>query len=227
MFQPRTTLLALAATGTLLLSGCGAGAPGVAVRLDGDSIPMSQVEQVVETMCSKKVAALWLQGNTVTGASQKSQVAIGLAFSRLADAFAEEQDLDQQALARTLGPARTEIQGLVGDVDEATQENLLAQQKLYAVRDLAGRTALVAEGAPGEGGTDDAATAKGADLMTAWLAEQDVEFDPRLGVELRDGQIAFSDSTASFPVSDLARAASADEPAAEYVGSLPENQRCG
>ena len=78
----------------------------------------------------------------------------------------------------------------------------------------------------GDGAYEDFVNA-GADVLTAWIEEHDVEFDPALNTDLEDGNITTVDGAVSFAVSDRAKAGLAAEPNPAEARLLPDTQRCG
>jgi hypothetical protein len=68
---------------------------------------------------------------------------------------------------------------------------------------------------------------EGRRVFDEWVAEHDVQFDPALGVELADGQVAPVDTSLSYPAGKDAQAGDAEQPDPTYARGLPDAHRCG
>ncbi len=231
----------LAAAAVLVVtSGCGvAGSgvqPGAAATVGDATVSSATVDEYAAYFCDALDDGALGDVGAVPGAELKQGVAGNLTRRLAAEQFAEElaitpDDYYQQVAAQ----AEASLTALPADATDALVEVQSTQAFVDSVALAAGEDALVAEGEPDPG--PDAAQERGQALFAAWLADQDVEIDPALGVELDDtGAPAQVDGTTSVAASDLAVAAAtspvddAGQPVAaysDYVASLPASQRCG
>ena len=224
----------------LLASGCGVAGtdfqPGAAATVDGGSLPTGTVDEYATYFCEALESAAFGDVGAVARAELKQGVAGNLTRRLAAEQFAEEYTVDTGSYYEQV---RTRARESLGDLPEDAREALVEVQSSEAyVNDVAlaaGEEALAAEGDDEPG--PDAAQERGNQLFTQWLADQDVEIDPSLGVELaEDGSWVRTDTSTSVAGSAMA-VVSAGSPVdeagqptpgySEYVDSLPTSQRCG
>lgn len=222
------SLVGLALASTVLLTGCSATGgpsgwnPGVAVRVDDETISLSDVQDTTTAYCSAVETQLE-EGSAIANAVVGTQVAGSLALRSAAEQWAasvgvepgDDFDVAAESLDRALAGLSEEQQQAVRDVN-------LAQPYLDSVELVYGQQEV--------GDSDDqadAARAAGKEAFSAWLDDQDVRVDPRYSVALEDGAIARVETQVSLPVSDVAKKVSSGEPDAEYANGLAASQRCG
>ena len=221
------SLVGLALASTVLLTGCSTGGPagwnaGVAVRVDDETISLSDVQDTTSSYCSAVETQLE-EGSAIANAVVGTQVAGSLALRSAAEQWAasvgvepgDDYDIAADSLDRALAGLSEEQQQAVRDVN-------LAQPYLDSVELVYGQQEV--------GDSDDQADAAreaGQEAFSAWLDDQDVRVDPRYAVTLEDGAITRTETQVSLPVSEVAKKVSSGEPDAEYANGLATSQRCG
>lgn len=234
------TRAAGAAVLAVLAAGCGVAGtdfqPGSAARVDGGSVSTGTVDEYATYFCEALESGAFGEVGAVARAELKQGVAGNLTRRLAAEQFAEEYGVDTGPYYERV---RAQARESLGDLSEEAGAALVEVQSAEAyVNDVAlaaGEDALVAEGTEDPG--PDAAQERGNELFVQWLADQDVEIDPSLGVELaEDGSWVRTDTSTSVAGSTRA-VVSAGSPVDEagqpnpeytdYVGTLPPSQRCG
>jgi hypothetical protein len=218
--------VAAAVASTVLVAGCGGSHPGAAAVLDGYRIPMEAVDEQAAALCAVGPALVMGagEGEKVEGRTFRS-IVVGVQVQlRQAELAAEELGLDvpsTQASAEDLASigvpvedlSQAEIDALLDFYDDNTRTRALSN--------------AIAERLSEDSGAQDQAL---VDETVAFLEAQvdEVEIDPRLGLdaELDD---TLSGGSVSVPVSEAARAPSAEDPVGlqSFVSGLPAEQSCG
>ncbi len=224
----------------VVAGGCGVATtgpqPGAAASVGGATVSSSTVDQYAAYFCDALDDGALGEVGAVPGAELKRGVAGNLLRRLAADRFAEElgvepDDYYQQVAAQ----AEASLTALPEDATAALVEVQSTEAYVDSVALAAGEQVLAEEGDDDPG--PDEAQQRGLSLFADWLADQDVEIDPSLGVGLDEtGALEQVDGSTSVAGSDLAVAAAtspvdeAGQPVAaysEYVASLPASQRCG
>ncbi len=217
----RIRLIALASASIVLLTGCGAVPafnPGVAARVGDETVSLSQVDDVSASFC-KYVEGQLQEGQVLAGHYLRGQVAGALALRVAVDQFAEEQGVSAaDDYDKAVTEAEKQLGSLPRDQVQAVIDVQGVQLYLQAVEKSVGEQ-------QGAGGDD--ATKAGEKAFLAWLADQDVDVDPRFGVSIEKGATAPADTSLSFGLGDTTQKADADQPDTAYAALLPETQRCG
>lgn len=224
------TLAGLALASTLLLTGCGAVpafSPGVAARVDDDTITLDQVDEMTTSYCA--AAEQQLQpGQVLPEHYLRGQVAGSLALRSAADQFAGEQGVTpDESYEQAVQRAQTSLKDLPADQAQAIVDVQGASIYVQAVEKAAGEQILSAQGKSASSSGQDAAQTAGQKAFRSWLADQDVRLDPRFGVSISSGQVATTDTSLSYALGDTAKSADADQPDSTYAAGLPDTQRCG
>lgn len=233
-----TTVVTATALG-VLVSGCGVAGtdyqPGAAATVEDATLSTDTVDRYATYFCDALDAQAFGEVGQVARLELKQGVAGNLARRLAAEEFAAQYDLEPgDYYQQVVNQAR---EGL-GDLPEAALDALVEVQSSEAyvneVALAAGERSLTEDG---EDPTQEAAQERGNQLFAQWLADQDVEFDPSLGVELADdGTWVRTDTSTSVAGSSQALVAAGDpvdeagqpDPAyTSYVASLPSSQRCG
>ena len=224
-FVPRFLPAAAALSATVLLAaGCGVsdgGAqPGVAAEVEGEQLALSKVDRAVEDYCALRAANDG--ASAAPTALIRAQFVVGWTQAVAVDALAPEHDvaLPPAAIDRT---AVEDAWGALGTIDEDNYDTFewltWIQQRLGAPVQALGQ---------GEAGDDpQAAVQAGIGLITDWLDDHDVTFNPVFGAYDAETGV-FGGDPLSVPVSSEATGAqdtSALTPA--QVAKLPAAQRCG
>ena len=218
------SLVGLALASTVLLTGCNASGwnPGVAVRVDDETLSLSDVQDTTAAYCSAVETQLE-EGTAIANAVVGTQVAGSLALRSAAEQWAasvgvepgDDYDIAADSLDRAL-------EGLSEDQQQAVRDVNLAQPYLESVELVYGQQEV------GESDKQaDAARAAGQEAFAAWLDDQDVRIDPRYAVALEDGTVTRVETQVSLPVSEVAKQVSSGEPDADYANGLATSQRCG
>lgn len=234
-----TTLGALGLGGLSACSIAGTGVqPGLAASVAGEAITSARVDEAATAFCE----ALSDGAFGDVGAVARSELRQGVAGNLLRQAAAERYAAEQGV---TIGPyyAKVRSQTLESLPEGISEEAAEALVDVQSAPTYVNEVALavgekdLATGDDGEQVAPDAAQQRGTELFAAWLAEQDVEIDPSLGVALADDSswvpadtevTASSSSTAILAGLDPVGADGAPDPKySAYVSSLPASQRCG
>lgn len=215
--------LALALAATVLLTGCDnvpAFSPGVAAQVGDHTISMSRVDDVSGAYC--QAAEKQLQADQALPQHYlRAQVAGSLALRAAAEQFAADHDV-------TADPSYDQA---VKQAEQSLTD--LSDSQRQAIIDVQGAATYVQAvetsvgDALGTTGGSKAQLAAGQQAFRDWLDAHDVRIDPVFGVSIEDGTSTPTDTSLSFPVSDTATTANADQPDSAYAGGLPDSQRCG
>lgn len=224
----------------VVTSGCGVAGtdfqPGAAATVGGAELSSDTVDEYVGYFCDALENEAFGDVGPVARSELKQGVAGNLTRRLAAEQLAEQYDVDPGEYYQQV---RAEAQQSLGDFPEDATEALVEVQTsdayLNAVLLAVGEQVLAEQGEQDPG--PQAAQERGVAVFTEWLAEQDVEVDPALGVDLaEDGTWARTDTATSVAGSDLAvvvgsgavdEAGQPIEDYAAYVSSLPASQRCG
>jgi len=217
------------AVAALLLTGCDAAPafePGVAARVGTDRISVRQVDQVTEHYCQAAEQQL-SKGQTIAQHLLRGQTAGALALRAAADQFAAQDGVTADpSYDRAVQSAEQSLASLSADERQALVDVQGAGAYVSAVELAAGRKILAQQGSSGGAGADKAAQAAGAAAFKKWLADHDVDLDPRFGVSISGGTTQPVDTSLSYPVSGAARNGAANSTDPTYAASLPDTQRC-
>lgn len=224
--------LGLAAASTLLLSGllsgCGVAgtgfSPGIAAEVGDREISIDRVHELAASYCDAITPQL--EGQVLPNRYLTSGVAGQLALAEAAQQLGEEHGVEpSEQYDSQVSQLRTAVAGLTRDQQAAVVEVDSAGSLVSDV--VIGVGEVLAE----EEGLSDPSREQVAQLgnqaLAEWIEENDVDLNPRYGIELRNGQPVEADTSTSVAVGDTATAAMADSPDQEYAASLPDSQRCG
>ena len=224
----------------VVANGCGVAGtdfqPGAAATVGGAELPTGTVNEYVGYFCDALESEAFGDVGAVARSELKQGVAGNLTRRLAAEQLAEQYAVDPgEYYQRVREEAQQDLGDLPQDATEALVEVQTTDAYVNGVALAVGERVLVEEGEQDPG--PQAAQARGAAVFTQWLAEQDVEIDPALGVDMaEDGTWARADTATSVPGSDLAvvseigavdEAGQPVEDYAAYVSSLPASQRCG
>lgn len=217
--------LALAAT-AVLLSGCGAAQPGVAAQIGEETIALSQVDDAAQAVCRSFEEQLRSSSQLVPMSQMRQYSLSLLAASSEARQIAEEYGVEPDAAFQTEVANYTRTAAnLPEELREVYVEVMTAEALVTSVIAESGEAALVAEGVVNP--TTEQAAQRGSDIFSTWPDVNGVEVDPRFGLKLVDGQLQLAETSLSVPVSEVAVEGGAEQPGADFVGSLPVGHRCG
>ncbi len=208
---------------TLLLSGCAGLRPGTAVEVGDEQITTSEIDDVTTQFCAALEEPLNQQAQTIPHGYFRGGIAGVLAMREVATQVAA--DYGVEAESEEYRKQLADLQDQIEDLPESQQEAVVqVEGSPFYVQAV--QTAVGEELLDGEGEDSDFEQA-GAEEMQRWIDENGVEFDPSLDTTIRDGQVASTDSSLSFPVSEGAKAGQEEQPNSALAAQLPASQRCG
>ena len=213
----------VATVAALLLSGCGGLRPGTAVQVGEQRITTDEVDQVASQFCDALEEQLNQQAQTIPHSYFRGGIAGTLALREIASQVAADYGVepDSEQYVEQMRELRRNVGALPEDQEEALIAIESAPFYVEAVQAAVGEEVLEGEGDPDE------FVAAGNEEMQRWIEENDVEFNPSLNTTIRDGQIATTDDSLSFAVSDAARTGMEEQPNPALARQLPESHRCG
>ncbi|GAW47795.1 MULTISPECIES: hypothetical protein [unclassified Nocardioides] len=220
---PVRRLAGLALVSTFLLTGCGSVTgfnPGVAVRVQDDTVSTDQVRATATAYCSAST-------ESQPGQVVPNHYIAGLAASSYAVRSAADQLMADHGVTidssydQAIDGAQKQLAPLSDAQREAVIQVSAASLYVAAAETAVGRDVL--GGSP----SDDDAQAAGAKEFASWLDDHDVRIDPRYGVSVDQGTVVATDTSLSFALGDTAKKADAAQPDAAYAATLPASQRCG
>jgi peptidyl-prolyl cis-trans isomerase SurA len=219
------SVAALSVAAVVLLTGCGAVPdlnPGVAVRVDDDTVSTRELKDLATDYCSA-LASGEQAGGAVPNHFVNGLAASSLGLRSAATQLMAEYDVTPDASYAT-AVEQAEAEQLAG-LDE-TQRTAVIEVGAASIYVTAAATAV---GREVLGGTpsDEEAQAAGQEALVAWMDDHDVRVDPRYGVSIDTGAAVLADTAVSYAISDTAKAGQAQEPDAALAAALPESQRCG
>lgn len=230
MSKTRSLVAVTALVGVAALSGCGvtdtAWSPGVAAQVGSTTISLARVDDVANGYCEFISEQLEAQGQTVPMSYLRSGVAGQIALVSAAEQVAAAYGVDSgENYAGQLAQLEPAVADYPQHVQDAVIEVESASAYLTDVLIGIGSAELARSGEPASAA--EAAIGAGEAVVSDWIAEQDISFDPRFGIRLDSMQLTNVDQLVSVPVGATAVAGAATEPDATFSANLPENQRCG
>ena len=218
--------LAVLGAAVALLTGCAGASPGVAVQVGEESITVNEVDEVTANYCEAIEDQLTGNGQVVPLSFLRGGIAARLANRSIGEQLAAEHDVEA---GRTYDQQVAELKQSTASFDEEVRDAVLLvdteQAYTQAIQAAVGRQLLDEEGAEDVKYSD--TVARGQAAYEDWVAEEDVTFDPKFGVDLVDGEAQPVDTSLSYPVGDAAVAGSKQTPDPAYAETLPDSQRCG
>lgn len=216
----------LAVAATVLLSGCGT-SPGSALRVEDTTVSMRTLDEQVADACEALETQL-PEGQVLSLASVRSTVARQALLREAVTQVGQEYDVEA---TQAYEDVEAQIREESPDVDEDQMDSWVAVNASGAyLQDVLGQVGRQVLEEEGEAGDDpEAAVQRGQEILGEWLAEHDVQVDPRFGFAVTDEGLTESDASVSVAVSDLAKATKADLAGTDqdHAASLPKSQRCG
>lgn len=208
----RTRLLTgLALASTVLLTGCNASGwnPGVAAHVGDETLSMSDIDDATATYCDV-LESNAEDAQVVAKRYARARVVSNLVLRSAAEQFAAAEGI-------TAAPSYDDT---IRQVRESGSLDGLSDEEQEVVIDVDGAAYYVQA-------VQEAAGEDGESRFTQWLADQDLDLDPRFGIAFEDGTAVTADTSLSVGVSEVATTAGATEPDTAYAATLPANQRCG
>ena len=214
------------AVAALLLTGCGAAPalqPGVAARVGSDRITVRQVDEVTQHYCEAAEQQL-SKGQSIAQHFLRGQTAGALALRAAASQFAADEGVTADpSYDQAVKNAEQSLSSMTDQERQAFIDVQGAGAYVSAVELAAGRRIAAKHGG---GAGDKAAQAAGASAFTRWLADHDVQLDPRFGVSIAGGTTKPADTSLSYAVSSVAKSGAENSADSGYASTLPVTQRC-
>ncbi|GAB3022416.1 hypothetical protein GCM10011376_27790 [Nocardioides flavus (ex Wang et al. 2016)] len=220
----KTRLMTVATTclAGLLLTGCGSASPGVAAKVGDEELTVRQIDAMTANYCTavgdleSEVPMGFVRQYVVQLLTLRSQA------TQIADEYGVEAGSSyRNDVAQRLGTAGTQPEEVREDYVELASTTAYVQDIL----DQVGRIELEESGVSDP--TTDQATQAGIDVFNQWPNANDIEIDPRYGLEVVDGVLSPVDTNTSVAVGETAKAGLGTEPDPAFARSLPTNHRCG
>jgi len=228
MSRPLVGVVSLLLVGGL--SGCGVAGtefhPGVAAQVDGSRISVSKVDDVAGSYCDAIESQLQGQRQALPLSYLRSGVAGELALRAAAEQFAAEHQVSAGTLYdQKVSQLQSATSTLPADQVSAVIEIESAADYISGVERAVGEQQLRQQGTSQPDPT--AAQKAGKQAFVSWLGQQDVQFDPQFGVEIKGDQAVPVDTSVSFALSEPAKQGTAQTPDQSYAAGLPASNRCG
>lgn len=220
----RLRTAALVGLSAALLAGCGSARPGVAIEVDGDQVAsLSRVDQASLALCEALRPELEQSQQSWPNSQVRTLTAYLLVTQEVAERIGEEEGLKPSA---EYGQAVAYFENQAKNIDEDLRDDFV-QLNSIGVLEADYRTQLGTKALEEMGVevTPEAAAAAGSQIFAAWMADHDIEVDPRFGVVVADGAFTTRNGSLGVAVSDLATTRSSTEDLS-YAASMPEGQVC-
>jgi peptidyl-prolyl cis-trans isomerase SurA len=215
----------------VLLTGCGVAGtqfhPGVAAQVGDDTITTRHINEVSNDYCQAVEAVTEGQSGQANPPTAMRflihEFATDLIIRSAAEQLAEEYDVEPtDQYQRDLAALEPQLTELSDDQRDAVLEIIGAQSYTDDVLTQIGGIEL------DDQGSDDASPedqqAAGQEVLAQWIADNDVEVNPKYGIEL--GTAGQVDTDLSYPLGETAKAGLDPEAGADYVSSLPGHLVC-
>ncbi len=223
------------ATSVLVLSGCGiAGTefhPGIAAEVGDQSITSRDLDKLVDDYCAgyETISKGDPQaGQPIALRYVTNQFATILVVRAAAEQLADEYDVEPSPDYKSgLAQLEPELEELSEDQQEAFREILGADNYSQDVLTQIGEISLRDNGTTEA--TQEDSYAEGKRLLAAWVADHDVEVNPKYAVDVdaadfdNAGQI---DTDLSLAVGTTAKDGLKPAPDSTYTSSLPSHLVC-
>jgi hypothetical protein len=224
--------LPVLATSVVLLTGCGVAGtefhPGVAAQVGDDTITTKQVDEVTADYC----AALEVVTKGQPGAAgQQAQplryfsheFAGELVARSAAEQLAEDYDVEPSGTYKSdLAQLMPQLVDLSDTQRDAVVEVIGAQSYVQDVLTVIGGVELAEDG--NDDATDEDKFAAGQEVLDQWVADHDVEVNPKYGIE--PGTAEQVDTDLSYPLGTTAKDGLKPESDPDYAASLPAHLVC-
>lgn len=211
------------------LSGCaGVGLhPGAAVVAGDETIPMSRVDELAGEYCEAITDQLVSGAQVLPQRFLRGGIAGILALQHIGDDLAAEYGVEPgPTYDQKVSALQQSTEALDEDVREAVILVEASNTYMSSMQASLGQALLREEGVTGA--TYDEQVARGAQAFEDWIADHGVEFDPSLGVTLKNATAVPTDDSLSVPVGELAQQGTGEgAPDEAYSRGLPDAQRCG
>jgi peptidyl-prolyl cis-trans isomerase SurA len=214
----------------VLLTGCGVAGtqfhPGLAALVGDQTFTTRHVDQVTDEACKglEKLSKGSTQPNPPTPLSTLSkQVTNALVEKLVAQQLADDYDVTTTPDYKSnLASTEQQLSSLSGGQKDAVQEVVEAQAYMQDVLVQIGEIELKKQGQTGSAAQDQ--YNEGLKVMDAWVADHDVDINPKYGLEL--GSDAPVDTALSVAVGQHAKDGQSTKPSTAYTDALPGDLVC-
>jgi hypothetical protein len=222
--------LPVLAASVVLLTGCGVAGtefhPGVAAQVGDETITTKHIDQVTTDFCSAAEEDSkdepGRQPQAMRSLAQRFTVV--LVTQAITEQLADDYDVKPTSSYNSyLAQLRTQLGKLDDDQRDAAVEILGAQNYTQDVLSTIGAQELAKQ----DGGatpTDDDKYAAGQDVLEKWIADHEVEVNPKYGLDVETG--APIDTDLSYALGGTAKDGVSQDPSAGYAAGLPDPQSC-
>ena len=222
---PRAHVAVLGALAAILLTGCAGASPGVAVQVGEETITTNELDERVTEYCTALEQQLEANATTVLNRLFRAGMAGSMAERSMAEQIAEEYAVEAgQLYDDKVASVEQSVAVLPEDVQEVVVDVETKATYVEAIKTAVGEQLLTEES--GTHGTYTQRVERGQQAFDDWAADNEVTFDPALGVDLVDGKLTSVDTDLSYAVSREARDAGAEQPDPSYSRQQPSAQRC-
>ena len=221
--------LPVLAASVVLLTGCGVAGtefhPGIAAQVGDDTITTKHVDQVTADFCAAAEEDSKDQSGRVPQPMRTltQRFTVVLVTQAVAEQLADDYDVEPTSSYNSyVANLRTQLVKLDDDQRDAAVEILGAQTYVQDVLTTIGGKELAEQ--DNTSASDDEKFAAGQDVLTKWIADHDVEVNPKYGIDFATG--APIDTDLSYALGETAQGGVSQEPSAGYAAGLPELQTC-
>ena len=222
---PRARVAVLGALAAILLTGCAGASPGVAVRVGEETITTNELDERVSEYCTALEQQLEANATTVLNRIFRAGMAGSMAERSMAEQVAEQYAVEAgQLYDDKVASVEQGVSVLPEDVQDVVVDVETKATYVEAIKAAVGEQLLVEESATH--GTYTERVQRGQQAFDDWAADNEVTFDPALGVDLVDGKLTSVDTSLSYAVTQEARDAKVEQPDPSYSRQQPSAQRC-
>lgn len=216
----------------VLLAGCGVAGtefhPGVAAQVGDDTITTKHVDQVTDDYCAALEVVTKGQPGAAAQPAQplryfSHEFASGLIIRSAAEQLAEDYDVEPSGSYKSdLAQLMPQLVDLNDAQRDAVVEVIGAQSYAQDVLTVIGGTELAKDGKTDV--TDEDKYAAGQEILAQWVADHDVEINPKYGIEF--GTSTQVDTDLSYALGTTAKDGLKPESDPDYAASLPAHLVC-
>jgi peptidyl-prolyl cis-trans isomerase SurA len=222
---------ALPVLSVVLLAGCGVAGtefhPGIAAEVGDQTITTRHLDEVTANYCAGfetlSKADPQSSDEPVPLRFVTNQFATLLVEDAAAEQLADQYDVEPGSASKSaLASFEPQLETLSDEQKDAFQEILGARAYSNDVLTQIGNISLEDKGT--SDATEDDQLAEGQKVLSSWLADHDVEVNPKYAVDLETpGQV---DTDLSVAVGTKAKDGLKAEPDPDYTSSLPSHLVC-
>ena len=223
------TLRALPVLSVVLLAGCGVAGtqfhPGLAAQVGDQTITSRHVDQVTDDYCKAVEKVSKTQDSTQARPMRylTHTFANDLIVKAAAEQLAADYDVQPTSNYKDeLAQLEPQLTSLTDEQKEAVREVFGARAYTDDVLGQIGEISLKKQGKTDP--SDDEKTAEGQKLLDGWIADHDVQVNPKYGIEL--GKADQVDTNLSYPLATAATGGLNATPDPAYTTSLPDQLVC-